>query len=94
MKAKGLAAFAFKDDHPDSGYATAQYADSLPEEMTAQFQESPAAWAFYQAQPRGYRKHTARWVTSAKREATRARRLATLIQDSENELRIKQLRKS
>jgi uncharacterized protein YdeI (YjbR/CyaY-like superfamily) len=93
MQPAGRAAFAFKDAHPDSGYATADYRDELPKPMVAVFEKSPGAWAFYQAQPPGYRKQSARWVTSAKREATRERRLATLIEDSANGLRIKQLRK-
>ncbi|MFT4977062.1 MAG: hypothetical protein ACI8S6_002967 [Myxococcota bacterium] len=93
MKAEGLAAFAFKDVHPDSGYTTASFDEALPDQMVVRFKENTGAWDFYQAQPPGYRKHTARWVTSAKREATRERRLATLISDSENRLRIKQLRK-
>jgi uncharacterized protein YdeI (YjbR/CyaY-like superfamily) len=92
MKAEGLAAFAFKDVHPDSGYSTATF-DTLPEGMVARFKETVDAWAFYEAQPPGYRRHSAHWVTSAKREATRERRLATLIDDSANGLRIKQLRK-
>lgn len=69
------------------------FAEALPDEMIARFKQTPGAWDFYQAQPKGYRKHTRQWVTSAKREATRARRLATLIDDSANGLRIKQLRK-
>ena len=93
MKAEGLAAFAFKDVHPDSGYVTARYAEALPDQMVVRFKENTGAWDFYQEQPAGYRKQTVRWVTSAKREATRERRLATLISDSENRLRIKQLRK-
>lgn len=93
MQAEGLAAFAFKDLHPDSGYATAKYDDVLPEQMIARFKGSEQAWAFYQEQPPGYRKQSARWVTSAKRPETRERRLATLIEDSGNRLRIKQLRK-
>ena len=93
MRAKGIAAFAFKDVHPDSGYVIAKLDAALPDEMVARFKETPGAWAFYQAQPPGYRRHTANWVTSAKREATRERRLATLIADSGNRLRIKQFRK-
>jgi len=92
MRPEGLAAFALKDLHPDSGYATAAY-DELPDELAARFQAAPDAWTFYQAQPPGYRKQTARWVTSARREATRERRLAQLIEDSGNEQRIKPLRK-
>jgi uncharacterized protein YdeI (YjbR/CyaY-like superfamily) len=93
MKAEGLAAFAFKDAHPDSGYAVAKYDDALPKQMVAQFKKSAGAWKFYQAQPPGYRKQTVRWVTSAKRDPTRERRLATLIGDSGKGLRIKQFRR-
>jgi len=93
MRAAGLAAFAFKDVHPDSGYAAAKLAGVLPAPMIARFKETAGAWEFYQEQPPGYRRHTVRWVTSAKREETRERRLATLIDDSGNRLRIKQLRK-
>lgn len=93
MKAGGLAAYAFKDAHPESGYATSERPATLPDPMLAQLKETAGAWEFYQAQPLGYRKHTTHWVMSAKREETRARRLATLIDDSANGLRIKQLRK-
>jgi Bacteriocin-protection, YdeI or OmpD-Associated len=37
---------------------------------------------FFQAQPASYRQTAIYWVVSAKREQTRARRLATLISDS------------
>jgi uncharacterized protein YdeI (YjbR/CyaY-like superfamily) len=93
MKAEGLAAFAFKDVHPDSGYTAANFDSGLTAPMIARFQETAGAWEFYQEQPPGYRKQTARWVMSAKREETRERRLSTLIDDSGNRLRIKQLRK-
>ncbi|MCR9162586.1 MAG: YdeI/OmpD-associated family protein [Nannocystaceae bacterium] len=93
MKAEGLAAFALKGAHPDSGYATARYDDVLPKAMLAQFKANAGGWDFYQSQPPGYRKRTVHWVMSAKREATRERRLATLIEDSANGLRIKPLRK-
>lgn len=93
MKPPGLAAFAFKDVHPDSGYATADTEGALTEPMVARFQEAAGAWEFFQSQPPGYRKQAARWVTGAKREETRERRLATLIEDSAEGLRIRQLRK-
>jgi uncharacterized protein YdeI (YjbR/CyaY-like superfamily) len=93
MEAAGLAAYAHRDVHPDSGYAIAKLDDALPDEMVARFEKAAAAWAFYEKQPPGYRRQAARWVTSAKREETRARRLETLIEDSGNGLRMKQLRK-
>ena len=86
MKPAGLSAFAHKDVHPDSGYRTKDSAELDPD-MVDLFKASPEAWEFYQAQPPGYRRQTARWVTSAKREETRQRRLATLIEDSKNQLR-------
>jgi len=93
MRPEGLAAYAFKDAHPDSGYAIAELDATLTDAMIARFEQTPGAWEFYQAQPPGYRRQSARWVMSAKREETRQRRLATLIDDSANRLRIKQLRR-
>lgn len=93
MKPEGLAAFALKDVHADSGYATANTDGALTDEMVTRFKETADAWEFYQEQPPGYRRQAERWVTSAKREETRERRLATLIDDSANRLRIKQLRR-
>ena len=46
-----------------------------------QFRRHKAAWAYWQSQPPGYRKLVLNWVTSAKRTETRAKRLATLIED-------------
>lgn len=94
MKEAGLEAYAHKDVHPDSGYAVRERKAELPDEMIAEFKKHPEAWDFYRSQPPGYRKQTTAWVTSAKREETRHRRLATLIQDSANGLRIRQLRRA
>ena len=91
MMPAGLEAFAHKDVHPDSGYRVADDAE-LTGEMIERFKSNPDAWNFYQEQPPGYRRQSARWVTSAKREETRDRRLSTLIDDSANGRRIKQLR--
>ena len=44
--------------------------------------ENEAAWSDWQKRPPGYRKVALHWVTSAKKPETRARRLATLIEDS------------
>ena len=55
------------------------------------FRADPAAWDFFQAQPPSYRKTAIYWVVSAKREDTRARRLAQLIEDSAAGRRLAQL---
>lgn len=43
------------------------------------FHANKAAWEFFQSRPSGYQRTTTFWVTSAKKEATRQKRLATLI---------------
>jgi uncharacterized protein YdeI (YjbR/CyaY-like superfamily) len=60
----------------------------LNQEHEEQFQANERAWEFFQAQPPGYRQTAIFWVVSAKREETRARRLATLIDDSAHHRRI------
>ena len=57
-------------------------------EHEEQLQANEKAWEFFQAQPPGYRQTAIFWVVSAKREETRARRLATLIDDSAHHRRI------
>lgn len=93
MKPAGLAAFAHKDVHPDSGYRVSELSAKLTSGMIKRFKATPGAWDFYREQPAGYRRDAARWVMAAKREETRERRLSTLIDDSANGLRIKQLRR-
>lgn len=94
MKKAGLDAYAHKNAHSDSGYAVSDQSETLPDTMAAEFKKHPKAWTFYASQPPSYRKQVVAWVTSAKREETRLRRLSILIDDSRNELRIKPLRRA
>lgn len=55
------------------------------------FRANKKAWAFWESQPPGYRRTATWWVISAKREVTRDRRLATLIEVSAGGRRIDQL---
>jgi uncharacterized protein YdeI (YjbR/CyaY-like superfamily) len=57
-------------------------------ELAARFRAHAAAWDFFTAQPPGYRRTATWWVMSAKREDTRRKRLATLIEDSGNGRRL------
>ena len=50
-----------------------------------------AAWRFFEAQAPGYRRTAIHWVVSAKREDTRRKRLATLIEDSRSGRRLRHL---
>ena len=62
-------------------------------EYLKRFKASRKGWSYWESQPPGYRSTATLWVMSAKREATRQRRLATLIQDSEAGRRIAPLRR-
>lgn len=93
MTPAGLEAFAHKDAHEDSGYRAAALSAELTPEMIKRFKATPGALEFFAEQPPGYRRQSTYWVMSAKREETRQRRVSTLIKDSKNGLRIKQLRK-
>jgi uncharacterized protein YdeI (YjbR/CyaY-like superfamily) len=54
----------------------------LSDAETAAFTRNKAAWADWKKRPPGYRRVVLHWITSAKKPETRARRLATLIEDS------------
>ena len=53
-----------------------------------------AAWRFFSSQPQWYRRTATWWVVSAKQEATRERRLATLIADAANGQRVGPMRRA
>ena len=56
-----------------------------------QFRAHSEAWDFFQSQPPYYQKTARFWVMSAKKEETRLKRLATLIEDSSHRRRLKNL---
>ena len=84
VRPAGLRAFAARADEKSAIYAYEQHeAAELDPEADKQFRANERAWTFFQSQPPSYRRTAIYWVISAKREETRARRLATLIADSE-----------
>jgi len=82
MAPPGLAAFAARDEAKSRQYSHEQRSHGLDPAYETQLQANPTAWAFWQTQPPGYRRNASWWVMSAKREETRQKRLATLIEDS------------
>ena len=64
----------------------------LSAEYLARLQADAAAWQDWEARPPGYRMQVSHWVMSAKREATRERRLASLVEDCAAGRKIKPLR--
>ncbi len=80
MQAAGLAAYARRIEQKSGTYA---YEQRKTAELSAADQKRlrarPKAWAYFKALPPSHRHLMAWWVTSAKQEATRERRLARLI---------------
>jgi uncharacterized protein YdeI (YjbR/CyaY-like superfamily) len=92
MRPRGLAAFERRSEKRSGIYSYEQRRSARLEPAQERlFKANAAAWAFFQAQPAGYRKTATWWVVSAKREATREKRLATLIDDSASERRLAHL---
>jgi uncharacterized protein YdeI (YjbR/CyaY-like superfamily) len=81
MHPAGLAAFAARTEEGTYSYEQRQAAAFDPE-RERRFGAEQAAWAWFSAQPRWYRRTATHWVMSAKRDDTRDRRLARLIEDS------------
>ncbi len=88
MRPAGLRAFEARDAANSGVYSFEQRPQDLPPAYAERFQENGPAWAFFQAQPPGYRRTATFWVLSAKREGTRLKRLATLVDDSAHGRRI------
>lgn len=83
MQPDGLKAFEQRTEARSRVYAYEQRQTArLDEEAESQFRANTAAWDFFQAQPPSYRRTAIWWVISARQEATRLKRLATLIEDS------------
>ena len=91
VPAAGMKTFQQRDKQKSKRYSYEVSNCKLAAAYEQQFRASPAAWEFYQSQAPWYRRVSCYWVMSAKKEETRLRRLATLIEDSARERRIKQL---
>jgi len=78
----GRAVFEKRDTSRTARYSFERAAPSFTSQQVKEFEANPRAWAFFSAQPPSYRRLMTFWVVSAKREETRARRLAALIEDS------------
>jgi len=88
MMPAGIAALERRDPARSGIYSFENPVASLPPLLERQFKASPKAWAFFHAQPPGYRRVAVFWVMSAKRDETRTRRLAQLVDASERQVRV------
>ena len=91
MMPPGIAAYGAKDDARSGVYSFEREVARLEPQMITQFKRNQGAWKYFEAQPPYYRRLTSWWVISAKKEETRARRLAPLIQFSSRQQRLPQL---
>jgi len=83
MEPAGLAAWERRNEARTGVYSFERDRAELGPDREREIRKNRNAWRFFQKQPPGYRKQCAWWIISAKREDTRARRLATLIECSE-----------
>jgi uncharacterized protein YdeI (YjbR/CyaY-like superfamily) len=74
-------AYSFERDRPAR----------LAPELERRFKANAGAWAFFKAQPAGYRRLSIHWIMSAKRDETRLRRLERIIEFSEAGERLPQI---
>jgi uncharacterized protein YdeI (YjbR/CyaY-like superfamily) len=91
LRPAGLNAFEARLENRSRVYAYEQGDHALPEDFAERFLADPPAWAYFQAQGAYYRHTAIWWVISAKREETREKRLATLIEVSEQGKHLPQL---
>jgi uncharacterized protein YdeI (YjbR/CyaY-like superfamily) len=84
MMPAGLAAFNSKQRRE-----TPVLPSEMPKELEAKFRKQSGAWKNFENFPPYYRRMTAGWVASAKKEETRISRLEKLIEFSARNERIK-----
>ena len=88
MQPAGLRAFEAREEAKTGVYSYEAREAGVDRAVEERLRADPAAWDFFSGQPPWYQRAASHWVMSAKREETRLRRLATLIQDSANRRRV------
>jgi uncharacterized protein YdeI (YjbR/CyaY-like superfamily) len=91
MTAAGMKAFEGATDQPRKYAYEQRQAAAFDAKSERRFRANKPAWDYFQSKPPWYRRIATFWVISAKKEETRERRLATLIDDSANSRPIKGL---
>jgi uncharacterized protein YdeI (YjbR/CyaY-like superfamily) len=78
MRAPGRAAFEARTGDA-AGYSFESRPAELPPSLLRRLRKNGKAWAAWCGRPPWYRRTCAHWVTSAKRDETRERRFAALV---------------
>jgi len=84
----GFDTFERRDPKRAGLYSFENRPQALAPALEKRFRAKTRAWKFFNAQPPGYRKVCVFYVMSAKKDETRARRLAALIAASSEEKRL------
>jgi uncharacterized protein YdeI (YjbR/CyaY-like superfamily) len=83
MRPAGLAAFEERREDRSGIYSYEQRDRAVFDPaFEKRFRARKRAWAAFEAMPRSYRQAAIRWVMTAKKQETRERRLAALMEDS------------
>jgi uncharacterized protein YdeI (YjbR/CyaY-like superfamily) len=83
MQSSGLRAFQQRKEENSRKYSYEQRQTArLSPAYERRFRAHKKAWEFFQRQPPWYRRVATFWVVSAKKEETKLKRLAQLIEDS------------
>jgi uncharacterized protein YdeI (YjbR/CyaY-like superfamily) len=80
MQPVGLKAFQARKENKSGIYSYEQRSADLPAPYEKRLKQDKAAWEFFCAQPAWYRKQVFWFIVSAKKEETRLKRLAQLIE--------------
>jgi uncharacterized protein YdeI (YjbR/CyaY-like superfamily) len=88
MQAPGLEAYARRDPKRTGIYAFENAQKELPAEYDRALRKNKTAWKYFEQQPPYYKKTIVHWVTSARKEETRLRRLQQLIDSCEKGVRV------
>jgi uncharacterized protein YdeI (YjbR/CyaY-like superfamily) len=88
MTRAGMAEFEKRDEKRLKQYSYERENPEFDRASEEMFRANKDAWEFFRAQPAGYQRLHTWWVMSAKREETRTKRLAVLIDISAKGRRI------
>lgn len=91
IKPAGIDLFNNRTD--EQGYSSEQRDVPLATKYEEQIKTNQPAWLFFTNLAASYKRDSIWWVMSAKKEETRLKRLAILIESSETGLKIPSLRK-
>jgi uncharacterized protein YdeI (YjbR/CyaY-like superfamily) len=93
MAPAGMKAYEARDAEKTMQYSFERATAAFTPEQESRFRKNAKAWKFFEAQVPSYKKPATWWVLSAKQEATREKRLNTLIECSAKGEKIAQMRR-